>query len=115
LLPSPPPLSHPSRSRLSPHQLLRRTHTRHVKALCFNNTSYCSKQLRRIRDAIWRDDAEAVLAAILSDSRLVSQNARGTEGNDNWGPPLSYAVTAGAARVVEVLNPSTPFRMACQS
>ena len=62
----------------------------------------------RICDAIWRDDADAVLAAILSDPRLVSQNARGTEGNDNWGPPLSYAATAGAARVVEVLKPLDP-------
>ena len=62
----------------------------------------------RLCDAIWQDDATTVLDLLIKDPSLVFENARGVEGDDNWGPPISYAATAGAARVVEALKPLDP-------
>jgi hypothetical protein len=45
---------------------------------------------------------------VIKDPSLLAENARGVEGPDNWGPPLSYAATAGAARVVDALRPLDP-------
>ena len=56
-----------------------------------------------LTDAIWRDDAEAVKAMVLADPALMKENAS-ARPQSNWGPPLSYAATAGAHQVVEMLQ-----------
>jgi len=53
-------------------------------------------------DAIWTDDVEAVRALILKDPKLLVEDARGVKGN--WGPPMSYAATAGRPRIVAMLR-----------
>ena len=59
-------------------------------------------------EAIWNDQAESVVQMMLANPELVGQNARGTEGEDNWGPPISYAATTGALNVVKSLIPLDP-------
>jgi ankyrin repeat protein len=56
-----------------------------------------------LTDAIWRDDAETVKQIVLSDLSLLTENASARQ-QSNWGPPLSYASTAGTQKVVDMLR-----------
>jgi Ankyrin repeat len=57
----------------------------------------------RMTDAIWRGDVETVRELVLSDPRLLHENARGT-AHSNWGPPLSYAANVGQDQIIEMLR-----------
>lgn len=51
--------------------------------------------------AIWADDADTVKSIIERDPSLIHEPV--LIRKNNWGPPLSYAATAGSAAVVEAL------------
>lgn len=55
-----------------------------------------------LTDAIWRDDTEAVRELVLSDPKLLTEDARGVKGN--WGPPMSYAANLGRDRIIAMLR-----------
>jgi hypothetical protein len=56
----------------------------------------------RMTDAIWHGNVETVRAMVLRNPRLLSEDARGVEGN--WGPPMSYAANLGQDGIVEMLR-----------
>jgi hypothetical protein len=56
----------------------------------------------RMTDAIWHGNVETVRAMVLRNPRLLSEDARGVEGN--WGPPMSYAADLGQDGIVEILR-----------
>lgn len=53
-------------------------------------------------DAIWRDDAEAVVTLIRSNPKLLTENVLIRQSD--WGPPLSYAANLGRDRIIEALH-----------
>lgn len=55
----------------------------------------------RMTSAIWHDDVEAVRRLVLGHPELLTESARGAEGN--WGPPMSYAANLGRTEIVEML------------
>jgi hypothetical protein len=57
----------------------------------------------RMTDAIWLGDVETVRELVLSDPRLLHENARGT-AHSNWGLPLSYAANVGQDQIIEMLR-----------
>ena len=56
----------------------------------------------RITDAIWRDDVNEVRKLVLRDPRLLTEDARGVNGN--WGRPLSYAANLGRDQIIAMLR-----------
>ncbi len=56
----------------------------------------------KLIDAIWHDDVEAVRELVLSDPKLLVEDARGVNGN--WGPPMSYAANLGRGKIIEMLR-----------
>lgn len=53
-------------------------------------------------DAIWRDDADAVLAMVRSNPKLLTENT--LIRKSDWGPPLSYAANLGRDHIIEALH-----------
>jgi Ankyrin repeat len=56
----------------------------------------------KLADAIWRDDADAVLALIKRNPALVHENVL-LRPDSNWGPPMSYAANLGRDRIIRLL------------
>lgn len=56
----------------------------------------------RMTHAIWENDALTVRKLIAQHPKLILESARGTQ--DNWGPPMSYAATAGREEIVKLLR-----------
>lgn len=53
-------------------------------------------------DAIWRDDVNAVRALVVSNPRLLTENA--TIRDSNWGPPMTYAANLGRDEIIMMLR-----------
>jgi len=56
----------------------------------------------KLADAIWRDDADAVLALIERNPALVHENVL-LRPDSNWGPPMSYAANLGRDHIIRLL------------
>jgi hypothetical protein len=57
----------------------------------------------RLADAIWRDDAETVLALVKGNPNLLHEQVLIRE-DSNWGPPMSYAANLGRDRIIRLLH-----------
>lgn len=55
----------------------------------------------RLIDAIWRDDIETVRQLVSKHSKLLHENAG--IGNNNWGPPMTYAANLGRDDIIKLL------------
>jgi hypothetical protein len=53
-------------------------------------------------DAIWRDDIEAVRKHVVSNPKLLHEDAL-IRPNSNWGPPLTYAANLGRDEIIRML------------
>ena len=53
-------------------------------------------------DAIWEDGIETVRSLVVTHPNLLTENAG--IGNENWGPPLSYAANVGRDRIIAMLH-----------
>lgn len=56
----------------------------------------------RMTNAIWQGDLETVRTLVLKNPRLLTEDARGIEGN--WGPPMSYAANLGQDAIIAMLR-----------
>jgi hypothetical protein len=56
----------------------------------------------RTMGAIWDDDAETLRTLVVSNPRLLEQDAHGVKGN--WGMPMSYAANLGRDSIVTMLH-----------
>ena len=52
-------------------------------------------------DAIWDDDPDTVRRLVTANRQLLTEDAG--IGNENWGPPLSYAANLGRDRIIRLL------------
>jgi hypothetical protein len=57
----------------------------------------------RLAEAIWRDDADAVLALIAGNPELLHEHVLIRE-DSNWGPPMTYAANLGRDRLIRLLH-----------
>src|SRR5687768_17341145 len=57
----------------------------------------------RLADAIWRDDAETVLALITGNPALIHEQVL-IRADSNWGPPMSYAANLGRDHIIRMLH-----------
>jgi hypothetical protein len=57
----------------------------------------------RLAGAIWRDDADEVLALVTSNSALVHEHVL-IRPDSNWGPPMTYAANLGRDRIIRLLH-----------
>jgi len=53
-------------------------------------------------DAIWRDDIEVVRKLVVSNPKLLHEDAL-IRRNSNWGPPLTYAANLGRDEIIRML------------
>ena len=58
-------------------------------------------QCCQLIDAIWDDDRDVVRRLVTANRYLLTENAG--IGNDNWGPPMSYAANLGRDRIIRLL------------
>jgi len=58
-------------------------------------------QCCQLIDAIWDDDLETVRRLVTANRYLLIENAG--IGNDNWGPPMTYAANLGRDRIIRLL------------
>lgn len=58
-------------------------------------------QCCQLIDAIWDDDSDTVRRLVTANRSLLTENAG--IGNDNWGPPMSYAANLGRDRIIRLL------------
>ena len=58
-------------------------------------------QCCQLIDAIWDDDPDIVRRLVTANRNLLTEDAG--IGNDNWGPPLSYAANLGRDRIIRLL------------
>jgi hypothetical protein len=58
-------------------------------------------QCCQLIDAIWDDDLETVRRLVTANRHLLIENAG--IGNDNWGPPMTYAANLGRDRIIRLL------------
>jgi hypothetical protein len=56
----------------------------------------------KLADAIWRDDADAVLALIRRNSALLHENVL-IRADSDWGLPMTYAANLGRDRIIRLL------------
>jgi hypothetical protein len=57
----------------------------------------------RLADAIWRDDADVVLALVTRNSALIHEHVL-IRTDSNWGPPMTYAANLGRDRIIRLLH-----------
>jgi hypothetical protein len=57
----------------------------------------------QLAEAIWRDDADAVVALITRESNLIHENVLIRTDSD-WGPPMTYAANLGRNRLIRILH-----------
>jgi hypothetical protein len=57
----------------------------------------------QLAEAIWRDDADEVLALIASDRDLIHEHVLIRTDSD-WGPPMTYAANLGRDRLIRLLH-----------
>ncbi len=58
-------------------------------------------QCCQLIDAIWDDDPDTVRRLVTANRHLLTENAG--IGNDNWGPPMTYAANLGRDRIIRLL------------
>lgn len=56
----------------------------------------------RMTNAIWQGDLDTVRDLVLKNPRLLTEDARGIQGN--WGPPMSYAANLGQDAIIAMLR-----------
>lgn len=56
----------------------------------------------QLSDAIWRDDLDTVRTLVTRNPKLIHEHVLIRE-DSNWGPPMSYAASAGRERIVRFL------------
>lgn len=57
----------------------------------------------RLADAIWRDDADTVLALITRNAALIHEDVL-IRTDSHWGPPMTYAANLGRDRIIHLLH-----------
>jgi len=57
----------------------------------------------RLAEAIWRDDADAVVALITRNPNLLHEHVL-IRTDSNWGPPMTYAANLGRDRLIRLLH-----------
>ena len=58
-------------------------------------------QCCQLIDAIWNDDPDTVRRLVTANRNLLTEDAG--IGNQNWGPPMSYAANLGRDRIIRLL------------
>ena len=57
----------------------------------------------RLADAIWRDDADEVIALVTGNAALLHEHVL-IRTDSNWGPPMTYAANLGRDRIIRLLH-----------
>jgi hypothetical protein len=57
----------------------------------------------QLAEAIWRDDADEVLALITRNPDLIQEHVL-IRLDSNWGPPMTYAANLGRDRIIRMLH-----------
>ena len=57
----------------------------------------------QLAEAIWRDDADEVLALIARNPELIHEHVL-IRTDSNWGPPMTYAANLGRDRLIRLLH-----------
>ncbi len=57
----------------------------------------------QLAEAIWRDDADEVLALIARNPDLIHEHVL-IRTDSNWGPPMTYAANLGRDRLIRLLH-----------
>ena len=60
-------------------------------------------QAVRLAEAIWRDDADTVLALITRDPALIHEHVL-IRTDSHWGPPMTYAANLGRDGIIRLLH-----------
>jgi len=60
-------------------------------------------QAVQLADAIWRDDADTVLALIANNRTLITEDVL-VRTDSNWGPPMTYAANLGRNGIIRLLH-----------
>jgi hypothetical protein len=84
----------PAKAKLADAQLVL---ARSYEAVCWTRLVLACKLI----DAIWQDDPDTVRLIVEKHPNLLHENAG--IGNNNWGPPLSYAANVGRDAIIRML------------
>ena len=86
----------PSAAKLADAQLVL---ARRYKASSWTRLTHAVQ----LAEAIWRDDADAVLALIKRNPDLIHEHVL-IRTDSNWGPPMTYAANLGRDRIIRFLH-----------